>query len=74
MRQLIEDGYIGEVLSSTVQQTLPGAGARRQSFAWATDATKGASTLSIATGHLLDAVAYCPRRVPLDRRHRDDAR
>ena len=59
MRQLIEDGYIGEVLSSTVQQTLPGAGARRQSFAWATDATKGASTLSIATGHLLDAVAYC---------------
>ncbi|MDA1062167.1 MAG: Gfo/Idh/MocA family oxidoreductase [Chloroflexi bacterium] len=59
MRQLIAEGYVGEVLSATLQQTLPGATARRQSFAWATDVSKGASTLSIAGGHALDMLMYC---------------
>ena len=40
-------------------QTLPGAAPRRESFAWAVDASKGASTLSIASGHALDALAFC---------------
>ena len=59
MQQLIAEGYVGEVLSATMRQTLPGAGPRRESFAWAVDASKGASTLSIASGHALDALAFC---------------
>ena len=59
MRQLIAEGYVGEVLSATMRQTLPGAGPRRESFAWAVEASKGASTLSIAAGHALDALAFC---------------
>ena len=59
MQQLIAEGYVGEVLSATMRQTLPGAGPRRESFAWAVDVSKGASTLSIASGHALDALAFC---------------
>lgn len=59
MQQLIAEGYVGEVLSVTMRQTLPGAGPRRESFAWAVDASRGASTLSIASGHALDALAFC---------------
>ena len=59
MRQLIAEGYVGEVLSATLRQTLPGAGRRAQSFAWAADASKGASTLSIMAGHALDGLSYC---------------
>jgi predicted dehydrogenase len=59
MQQLIAEGYVGEVLSATLRQTLPGAGPRRESFAWAVDVTKGASTLSIAGGHALDALTFC---------------
>ena len=59
MRQLIQEGFVGEVLSATMRSATPGAGTRRQSFAWAVDATKGATTLSIAAGHALDALAFC---------------
>ena len=58
MRQLIAEGYVGEVLSATLRQTLPGASSRAQSFAWAVDASKGASTLSIMAGHALDGLTY----------------
>ena len=59
MQQLIAEGFVGEVLSATLRQTLPGATSRRQAFAWAADASKGASTLSIAGGHVLDALTFC---------------
>ena len=59
MRHLIQDGFAGEVLSATLHSSLPGAGARRSSFAWAVDATQGATTLSIAAGHALDALTFC---------------
>lgn len=59
MRQLIAEGYVGDVLSATMHQVLPGAATRRQAFAWAVDVTKGASTLTIAAGHALDALTFC---------------
>lgn len=59
MRQLIEEGFVGEVLTATMRSTSPGARVRRQSFAWAVDATQGATTLSIAAGHALDALTFC---------------
>ncbi|MFN8585882.1 MAG: Gfo/Idh/MocA family oxidoreductase [Dehalococcoidia bacterium] len=59
LRELVRDGYIGDVLSADMYSALPGAGPRRESFAWAVDRAKGASTLSIASGHSLDALAFC---------------
>ena len=56
MRELVNEGYVGDVLHVSLHQTLHGGGARGQAFSWAADATKGATTLSIATGHALDAV------------------
>lgn len=54
MRELVNEGYVGDVLHVTLRQNLHGGGARGQTFAWAADATKGATTLSIAAGHALD--------------------
>ncbi|MGE0136010.1 MAG: Gfo/Idh/MocA family protein [Dehalococcoidia bacterium] len=59
LRELVAGGYIGEVLSADMYSALPGAGPRRETFAWAVDRAKGASTLSIAAGHSLDALAFC---------------
>lgn len=59
VRELVAHGYVGEVLSADMYSALPGAGPRRESFAWAVDRAKGASTLSIAGGHSLDAFTYC---------------
>lgn len=59
LRDLVASGYVGEVLSADMYSALPGAGPRRESFAWAVDGAKGASTLSIAAGHSLDALAFC---------------
>ena len=60
VRDLVAQGYVGEVLSAEMYSALPGAGGpRRESFAWAVDQAKGASTLSIAGGHSLDALTFC---------------
>lgn len=58
LRALAAEGYLGEVLSVHLQQTLPGAGPRRESFAWAADRTKGATTLSITAAHAIDAMNF----------------
>lgn len=58
LRALAAEGYLGDVLSVHLQQTLPGAGPRRESFAWAADRTKGATTLSITAAHAIDAMNY----------------
>jgi predicted dehydrogenase len=59
MRELIDEGYIGDALTATVYQSLPGAGPRSAERAWMVDASKGATTLTIAAGHTLDALAFC---------------
>jgi predicted dehydrogenase len=57
LRELIQEGYVGDLQHVSLRQTLHGGGARGQSFAWAADVTQGATTLTIATAHVLDGVA-----------------
>ena len=59
VRELIADGYVGEVLATTMHSSQAGAGRRASAFAWAADRTQGATTLTIAGGHSLDALCFC---------------
>ena len=74
MQQLIAEGYVGEVLSATLRQTLPGAGPRRESFAWAVDASKGRVDALDRLRPRARRARVLPRRVPFGERERRDAR
>lgn len=56
LRELVRDGYVGEVLS--VNMTLMGSGVltRTSDRTWQRDVTLGANTLTITFGHVLDAM------------------
>jgi predicted dehydrogenase len=56
MRELIKDGYVGEMLS--VNMTLMGSGVltRTSDRTWQRDAKLGANPLTITFGHVIDAV------------------
>lgn len=56
MRELVRDGYVGEVLS--VNMTLMGSGVltRTSDRTWQRDFSLGANTLTITFGHAIDAV------------------
>src|SRR5712692_3430493 len=57
-RQLLSDGYVGEVLSTTmVGLSVPG-GVVGQPNAYMLDKTNGANVLTIAVGHSLDTLNY----------------
>src|SRR2546430_12641254 len=58
LRELISDGYAGEVLSTTmVGLSVPG-GVVGQPNAYMLDKANGASVLTIAVGHSLDVLSY----------------
>ena len=60
VRDLIEQGYVGEVLSTTLVGSGMGWGPTVESFnAYANDKKNGATMLSIAVGHTADALCYC---------------
>jgi len=54
----IEAGYVGEVLSCHVTTMRDGAVARPASRTWQRDANLGANTLTIANGHVIDALRF----------------
>jgi len=56
LRELIQQGYVGEVLA--VNMTLMGSGVltRPSDRTWQRDVTLGANTLTITFGHVLDAM------------------
>ena len=57
-RELVPQGYIGEVLSvsfSSVSQAVTQRGVGR---IWQTDRKNGANTLTIAAGHAIDALCF----------------
>ena len=58
MKERIEAGYVGEVLSCHMSCIRDGALARPSSRAWQRDASLGANTLTIATGHAIDALRF----------------
>lgn len=58
VKELIETGYVGEVLSCHVACMRDGALARPSSRTWQRDASLGANTLTIANGHVIDALRF----------------
>ena len=58
VRELIDDGYVGEVLSCHVTTMRDGPLQRQSGGTWQRDASMGANTLTIATGHVIDALRF----------------
>lgn len=58
MKELIDTGYVGEVLSCYVTTMRDGALERPSSRTWQRDASLGANTLTIANGHVIDALRF----------------
>src|SRR6184192_2744827 len=60
VRDLIEQGYVGDVLSTTLIGSGMGWGPTVEPFnAYLNDKKNGATMLSIAVGHTADALCYC---------------
>ena len=58
IKELIDTGYVGEVLTCHVTTTRVGALERPSSQNWQGDASLGANTLTIANGHVIDALRF----------------
>lgn len=58
MKEQIEAGYVGEVLSCHAVCMRDGPLERPSSRAWQRDAGLGANTLTIANGHVIDALRF----------------
>jgi len=58
IKEQIESGYVGEVLSCSVTTMRDGALERPSSRTWQRDASLGANTLTIANGHVIDALRF----------------
>ncbi len=56
MRELIEQGYVGQVLAVNMMLMGGGVLTRTSDRTWQRDATLGANTLTITFGHVLDAM------------------
>ena len=55
-KELVDDGYVGEVLSASLVRFESGILARNSDRTWQRDKTLGANTLTIAFGHAIDAL------------------
>jgi len=58
MKEQIEAGFVGEVLSCHADCMRDGALERPSSRAWQRDVTLGANPLTIANGHVIDALRF----------------
>src|ERR1043165_8786561 len=58
MKELIEEGFVGEVLSCHADCMRDGALERTSSRNWQRDVTLGANPLTIANGHVIDALRF----------------
>jgi predicted dehydrogenase len=56
MRELIQEGYVGQVLSVNMSQMGSGVLTRTADRTWQRDVTLGANTLTITFGHSIDAL------------------
>jgi predicted dehydrogenase len=57
-RHLVEEGWLGQVLSVNVSMIGGGAYGRTANEAWMADSAKGANTMTIVAGHALDQVEF----------------
>lgn len=58
MKELIDSGYIGEVMACHVCLMRDGVLERKSSRTWQRDGSLGANTLTIAHGHTIDALRF----------------
>jgi predicted dehydrogenase len=58
VKELIEEGFVGEVLSCHADCMRDGALERPSSRTWQRDVTLGANPLTIANGHVIDALRF----------------
>jgi predicted dehydrogenase len=58
MRDLVAEGFVGEVLSCHADCMRDGALERPSSRTWQRDASLGANPLTIANGHVIDALRF----------------
>ena len=58
MKELVESGYIGDVLSCSLRQIGSGVLTRDSGRTWQRDVELGANTLTIAAGHAIDALRF----------------
>lgn len=58
LKQLVADGYVGDVLAVNQVLVREGILSRTSEREWQVDESCGAHTLTIATGHSLDAMRY----------------
>ncbi len=58
VKELLESGYVGEVLSCSLVTMRDGTLERPSSRTWQRDASMGANTLTIANGHVIDALRF----------------
>ena len=58
VKELLETGYVGEVISCHVTTMRAGALERPSGDTWQRDVSMGANTLTIANGHVIDALRF----------------
>jgi predicted dehydrogenase len=59
LKELIDEGYVGEVLSCQLTQIRPGVLTRTSGRTWQRDRALGATTLTIPFGHAVDCMCMC---------------
>ena len=59
LKELVEAGFVGEMMACNMTMFLPGLMQRGIDRAWMADRSNGANTLSIASGHALDIFCHC---------------
>lgn len=58
LKELVSSGYVGEVLSCQMHLMRDGVLQRNSDRTWQRDAALGATTLTIASGHCIDAMRF----------------
>ena len=58
MKELVEDGYVGEIISCSMRLIRGGVLERPSGRTWQRDNELGAHTLTIAAGHSIDALRF----------------
>ena len=58
MKQMVEQGFVGEIMSCSMTLIRGGVLARPSGRTWQRDVELGANTLTIATGHSIDAMRF----------------
>ena len=58
MKQLVEEGYVGEIMSCSMRLIRGGVLERPSGRTWQRDDDLGATTLTIAAGHSIDALRF----------------